>query len=134
MKRKLLPLLLLSLLAALFFALAACGEDGEPASVQSVEITYNGTAVGEDGLTVNLAREAFALDVNVKVTGDCSREATLSSSDTAVASISDTGKRCFCTPRAKRSFPPRPSPTRRRPTRSPLRSNRSNPKSFPSPF
>lgn len=92
MKRKLLPLLLLSLLAALFFALAACGEDGEPASVQSVEITYNGTAVGEDGLTVNLAREAFALDVNVQVTGDCSREATLSSSDTAVASISDTGK------------------------------------------
>lgn len=45
-----------------------------------------------EGLKVNLSREAFALDVNVKVSGNASSEATLSSSDEEIATISSTGK------------------------------------------
>lgn len=89
--KKLKILVIALVLTALCAGFAAC-RDKAPAAVESIKITYNGSAVGSEGLTVNLAREAIALDVEIKVTGECSEEETFTSSAPEIASISETGK------------------------------------------
>lgn len=79
----------LAAVSALCFA-AGCAKT-EPGKVESVTITYNGSAVG-DSLTVNLARGAVGLGVNVEISGEgVSQEATLESSNETVATISESG-------------------------------------------
>lgn len=79
----------LAAVSALCFA-AGCAKT-EPGKVESVTITYNGSALG-DSLTVNLARGAVGLGVNVEISGEgVSQEATLESSNETVATISESG-------------------------------------------
>ena len=58
-------------------------------SVISIKLKYNGDEIPDDSLTVNLSESSLTFTADVQVTGNASKDFTLTSSDADIATVSD---------------------------------------------
>ena len=90
MKKLKTPALVLVFLLCLCGFMVGCGEpDSETDSVTGIKlIKYNDTEITDDLVTVNLSDSPLTFTADVKVTGKASKDYTLASSNTEVATVS----------------------------------------------
>jgi len=90
MKKVKTPALVLVFLLCLCGFMVGCGEpDSETDSVTGIKlIKYNDTEITDDLVTVNLSDSPLTFTADVKVTGKASKDYTLASSNTEVATVS----------------------------------------------
>lgn len=96
MRSKLKTLLALCLAVALCLSLAACGtstpaEKDGASYVSGITLKYNGENIESSRLQLDLSSAENKFSAEVKKVGDVSDAVTYSSSDAAVAEVSDTG-------------------------------------------
>lgn len=74
------------LVIAMIFAVAACKTES---TVESIKLKFGGIEIANDELTVNLSVGTITFTADVVIIGTVSKEFTLSSSDTSVATVSE---------------------------------------------
>jgi hypothetical protein len=73
----------------LFGFMASCDDpDSETGQVTGIELKFNGAAIAGGSLTVDLSDGPLAFTADVQVSGNASKDFTLTSSDTGVAAVS----------------------------------------------
>jgi len=86
MKKLIIPIILI----VLCLYIESCSESSpETGSVESIRLRYEGSAIPNNTLTKNLTEGTITFTAEIQVTGSASKDFTLGSSNTAVASVSD---------------------------------------------